>query len=220
MGFCITSFTAKQNFELIKLLLATFKLVYTTVDELLPMLEVSVEQRRDKTTPATGLAPLLQAPLLEFSRECICIDIKEIGRAKLLYVSINRSSLIFLTVDSSSLLRRLFQKLISFKMPTTAFETVPVSPSKQKLAVALSQPANVLKFVRISSKAHAPTKGSPLAAGYDLYSAVDVVSLASIIILYLLENIACLLAQPQLQHFCHYVRKNILFYNFKHIDIF
>jgi dUTP pyrophosphatase len=32
---------------------------------------------------------------------------------------------------------------------------------------------NVLKFVRTSSKASIPTKGSPLAAGYDLYSSVD-----------------------------------------------
>ena len=64
--------------------------------------------------------------------------------------------------------------LLSFIMPMTAFETVPVSFGKQKLDVALSQPANMLKFVRISSNAHAPTKGSPFAAGYDLYSAVDV----------------------------------------------
>jgi hypothetical protein len=32
-----------------------------------------------------------------------------------------------------------------------------------------------LKFVKISDKATAPSKGSPLAAGYDLYSAADIV---------------------------------------------
>ncbi len=34
---------------------------------------------------------------------------------------------------------------------------------------------NVLKFVRMSEKACIPTKGSRLAAGYDLYSAVDTI---------------------------------------------
>jgi dUTPase len=36
--------------------------------------------------------------------------------------------------------------------------------------------SQLLKFVKISDKAHIPTKGSPLAAGYDLYSAADIVS--------------------------------------------
>jgi dUTP pyrophosphatase len=36
-----------------------------------------------------------------------------------------------------------------------------------------SEPRSILKFVKISERAHAPTKGSPLAAGYDLYSAID-----------------------------------------------
>jgi len=31
-------------------------------------------------------------------------------------------------------------------------------------------------FFRLSEKAHIPTKGSPLSAGYDLYSAADLVS--------------------------------------------
>ena len=51
------------------------------------------------------------------------------------------------------------------------------SPKKLKFDVASSNPSNVLKFLKISSKAQAPTKGSPLAAGYDLYSATDVVSI-------------------------------------------
>ena len=34
---------------------------------------------------------------------------------------------------------------------------------------------NVLKFVRMSKKACIPTKGSRLAAGYDLYSAIDTI---------------------------------------------
>lgn len=32
-----------------------------------------------------------------------------------------------------------------------------------------------LKFIKLSEKAHTPTKGSLLAAGFDLYSAVDTV---------------------------------------------
>lgn len=53
-------------------------------------------------------------------------------------------------------------------------EAVYTSPKKLKLDAASSPQANILKFVKISSKAYAPTKGSPLAAGYDLYSAADV----------------------------------------------
>ena len=34
---------------------------------------------------------------------------------------------------------------------------------------------NYLKFMRTSSAARIPTKGSPLAAGYDLYSSADVI---------------------------------------------
>lgn len=43
--------------------------------------------------------------------------------------------------------------------------------------VSTSNPAGTafLKFVKISDKAQTPSKGSPLAAGYDLYSAADVV---------------------------------------------
>ena len=44
--------------------------------------------------------------------------------------------------------------------------------------VSTSNPTGTsfLKFVKISDKAQTPSKGSPLAAGYDLYSAADIVS--------------------------------------------
>jgi dUTP pyrophosphatase len=37
------------------------------------------------------------------------------------------------------------------------------------------EPPNVLRFIKISDKARAPARGSPLVAGYDLFSAEDVV---------------------------------------------
>ena len=71
------------------------------------------------------------------------------------------------------------------------------SPKKLKFDVASSNPSNVLKFLKISSKAQAPTKGSPLAAGYDLYSATDVVSIPQrfkhYLLLWLFSFYPCLL---------------------------
>jgi hypothetical protein len=57
--------------------------------------------------------------------------------------------------------------------------------SKVSSANGDSTKTNFLKFVKISDKAHAPTKGSPLAAGYDLYSATDIVSLPFLVIIFI-----------------------------------
>lgn len=61
-------------------------------------------------------------------------------------------------------------KLLYLKMPTSTVAKVEVTAKKPCLD---TEPKNVLKFVKMSERAHAPTKGSPLAAGYDLYSAID-----------------------------------------------
>ena len=84
-----------------------------------------------------------------------------------------------LIVDRFRNLKTLLQHLI--KMPSSTIvakkhctdlsETGEVTYS---VTTSTSGPA-FLKFVKISDKAQAPSKGSPLAAGYDLYSAADIV---------------------------------------------
>ena len=59
------------------------------------------------------------------------------------------------------------------KMPTSTIAEVAAKKQCLELKSSESEPRSVLKFVKMSEKAHAPTKGSPLAAGYDLYSAID-----------------------------------------------
>ena len=59
-----------------------------------------------------------------------------------------------------------------FRMPLSSLVD-GASKTVTKKHCIMAQTKCVLKFVKISDKAHAPTKGSPLAAGYDLYSAAD-----------------------------------------------
>ena len=62
----------------------------------------------------------------------------------------------------------LFQKIpLSFKMPVTEAASNAVVPSPKKLKVDDSK----LQVAKLSENATLPTRGSPLAAGYDLYSA-------------------------------------------------
>ena len=62
----------------------------------------------------------------------------------------------------------LFQKIpLSFKMPVTDAASNAVVPSPKKFKVDDSK----LQVAKLSENATLPTRGSPLAAGYDLYSA-------------------------------------------------
>ena len=73
-------------------------------------------------------------------------------------------------------LKTLLQHLI--KMPSSTIvakkHCADLSEVRNSVTTSTSRPA-FLKFVKISDKAQAPSKGSPLAAGYDLYSAADIV---------------------------------------------
>jgi len=55
------------------------------------------------------------------------------------------------------------------KMKLDNQETMDVDTGKENRAIVADAP--VLRFVKMTDKAHAPTKGSKLAAGYDLKSA-------------------------------------------------
>ena len=62
---------------------------------------------------------------------------------------------------------KIFQKLLlPYTMPVTeaAATVVPPSPKKLKLD-------SKLQVAKLTENATLPTRGSPLAAGYDLYSA-------------------------------------------------
>ena len=62
----------------------------------------------------------------------------------------------------------IFQKLISSNtMPVTEAASTVVAPSPKKLKLDDSK----LQVAKLSENATLPTRGSPLAAGYDLYSA-------------------------------------------------
>ena len=62
----------------------------------------------------------------------------------------------------------LFQKIpLSYKMPVTEAASTAVAPSPKKFKVDDSK----LQVAKLSENATLPTRGSPLAAGYDLYSA-------------------------------------------------
>lgn len=71
---------------------------------------------------------------------------------------------------------KLLLKLL--KMPSSTVAKKHCADLTAETHVSTSNPAGTafLKFVKISDKAQTPSKGSPLAAGYDLYSAADVVS--------------------------------------------
>ena len=61
-----------------------------------------------------------------------------------------------------------FQKIpLSYKMPVTEAASTAVAPSPKKYKVDDSK----LQVAKLSENASLPTRGSPLAAGYDLYSA-------------------------------------------------
>jgi len=47
--------------------------------------------------------------------------------------------------------------------------------NKSLIKRLLSKNDKILQVVRLTKKAHIPTKGSPFSAGYDLYSAADIV---------------------------------------------
>jgi hypothetical protein len=79
-------------------------------------------------------------------------------------------------VDPLRSIKRLFLNIIKSNMPTSTLAASESTPKKLCLHSSSAEQKTVLKFVKISDKAQAPTKGSPLAAGYDLYSAADVVS--------------------------------------------
>lgn len=62
----------------------------------------------------------------------------------------------------------IFQKLKSSNtMPVTEAASTVVAPSPKKLKLDDSK----LQVAKLSENATLPTRGSPLAAGYDLYSA-------------------------------------------------
>ncbi|KER19625.1 hypothetical protein T265_11652 [Opisthorchis viverrini] len=61
--------------------------------------------------------------------------------------------------------------LISF----LAMADVMLAEKRPKITNGLTHPHAVLKFVKLSEHATTPTRGSPLAAGYDLYAAHDTV---------------------------------------------
>ena len=62
----------------------------------------------------------------------------------------------------------IFQKLKSSNtMPVTEAAATVVAPSPKKLKLDDSK----LQVAKLSENATLPTRGSPLAAGYDLYSA-------------------------------------------------
>ncbi|XP_068131529.1 deoxyuridine 5'-triphosphate nucleotidohydrolase, mitochondrial isoform X2 [Hyperolius riggenbachi] len=50
---------------------------------------------------------------------------------------------------------------------------VPSSPAKRAKEEASERSKPLLRFAKLSEHASTPTRGSPLAAGYDLYSAYD-----------------------------------------------
>ena len=73
-------------------------------------------------------------------------------------------------------LKTILQHLIKMPSSTTVAKKhcADLSEVTNSVTTSTSRPA-LLKFVKISDKAQAPSKGSPLAAGYDLYSAADIV---------------------------------------------
>ena len=62
---------------------------------------------------------------------------------------------------------KIFQKLLLPKMPVTEAASTVVPPSPKKLKLDDSK----LQVAKLTENATLPTRGSPLAAGYDLYSA-------------------------------------------------
>ncbi len=82
-----------------------------------------------------------------------------------------------LIVDPFRHLKTFFCHLV--KMPSSTTVAKKHCADLTEVANSVSTSTNgpaILKFVKISDKAQAPSKGSPLAAGYDLYSAADLVS--------------------------------------------
>lgn len=53
-------------------------------------------------------------------------------------------------------------------MPPLKISTYDLMVPAKKL-----KPSNLLKFAKLTENAYAPTRGSPLSAGYDLYAAYD-----------------------------------------------
>lgn len=59
--------------------------------------------------------------------------------------------------------------------PDQITATVNSSTSKPETMIPAKKfkPSNLLKFAKLTTNAFAPTRGSPLSAGYDLYAAYD-----------------------------------------------
>lgn len=70
-------------------------------------------------------------------------------------------------------------RTLQSRMPSQESESISRprsrSPIERKMPSSESIPNTVLRFAKLSENATAPTRGTPLAAGYDLYSAHNIV---------------------------------------------